>query len=182
MRIRRITSSVPCLVLPHFSHYLITARFSEGKNNNIKCVLVFSTTFVWNISHFKKHSEILSYMYTWLHIKCPLFLSDVNETWILSADFQKVLKYKFSWKSAHSEPSCSMRIQRHCNRSEATSGWRSGGPRTLRNSALDNHRKILYRAGQLPALPKFCCVFGDVKGLVVWALATVDVQLTSARF
>jgi hypothetical protein len=50
---------------------------------------------------------------------------------------------------------------------------------TLRNYALDSHRKILYRAGQLSAIPKLCCVFGDVEGLVVWALATEDVQLTS---
>jgi hypothetical protein len=29
-----------------------------------------------------------------LHVKCPLLLSDINETWIFSKDFRKVLEYK----------------------------------------------------------------------------------------
>jgi hypothetical protein len=35
---------------------------------------------------------ILSQMYISLQVKCPLFLSDFNETWIFSKDFRKILK------------------------------------------------------------------------------------------
>jgi hypothetical protein len=28
--------------------------------------------------------------YTGLHVKCPLFLSDFNETWIFWTDFRKI--------------------------------------------------------------------------------------------
>jgi len=48
-------------------------------------------------------------MYIGFHIKCPLFLSDFNGTWIFWAEFRKTLKYKFSWKSVQWDPSCSMR-------------------------------------------------------------------------
>jgi hypothetical protein len=38
-------------------------------------------------------------MYIGLHVKYPLFLSDINEAWILSVDFRKMLNYEISWKS-----------------------------------------------------------------------------------
>jgi hypothetical protein len=40
-----------------FFHIILqTARFSGKKSLNTKCVLIFSRTFVWNISHSKKNS------------------------------------------------------------------------------------------------------------------------------
>jgi hypothetical protein len=48
-------------------------------------------------------------IYIDLHVKYPLFLSDFNETRILSAYFRKILKYHISWKPVHWEPGCSMR-------------------------------------------------------------------------
>jgi hypothetical protein len=47
--------------------------------------------------------------YTVLHVKYLLFLSDINETWIFSTCFWKVLIYQITWKSVQWEPSCSIR-------------------------------------------------------------------------
>ena len=54
-------------------------------------------------------------MYIGLHGEYPLFLSDVNETFI-ETDFRKMLKYHISRKSFQWEPSCSMRTDGQTDR------------------------------------------------------------------
>ena len=57
-------------------------------------ILIFSTAFVRNISNSKKDSARYYHTCTWrVHVKYQLFSSHFNEAWILSADFQKSLKY-----------------------------------------------------------------------------------------
>ena len=53
------------------------------------CVSIFSTTFIWNISHSKKTSGRYRHRCKTSSCKVPLFLSDFNETWIFSIDFQE---------------------------------------------------------------------------------------------
>jgi hypothetical protein len=47
--------------------------------------------------------EIWSKIYFALHVKCHLFLSDLNETWFLSSDFEEILKL-------HGNPSSGSRV------------------------------------------------------------------------
>ena len=56
------------------------------------CVLLFSTTFVWNISYSEKNPARYYHMYAGLHVKYLLFFTDFNVNWILSTDFRKILK------------------------------------------------------------------------------------------
>jgi hypothetical protein len=42
-----------------------------------------------------------------LHEKCPWFLHDFNENWIMSIGFNKTTRYKLSRKSIQWEPCCS---------------------------------------------------------------------------
>ena len=43
-------------------------------------------------------------MYKRVHVKCPLYLSDFNETWISSTDFRKLLRYQISLIKTPWEP------------------------------------------------------------------------------
>jgi hypothetical protein len=52
--------------------------------------------------------DIIIYMYIGLHVKYPLFLSNVNETCILLKHVQKIIKYQVSLQSVQWQPSSSM--------------------------------------------------------------------------
>ena len=76
-------------------------------------VFISSTDLLWNISHYnKKWARYDIKMYSGLHVKYPLSLSDYNETWIFWTIFGKMLKYRISWISDQREASCSTRTDR----------------------------------------------------------------------
>jgi len=97
-----------------FSHYVINSTTFGKGYPRIKCVLIFSTVSVRNISLSKKNSARCYHKYTHigLHVNHPLFLSQFTETWLFSTGFRRTLKYKISFKSVQLEPSCSMRADR----------------------------------------------------------------------
>ena len=101
---RHIVICVLCGSTTFFHIIPLTSRFYKKIVIEHKiCVLIFSTTFVWNISHSKNswarygHKYILVFMYSTVQystvqystVQYTLFLSNLNETWMLSTDFRK---------------------------------------------------------------------------------------------
>jgi hypothetical protein len=100
-----ILSSVACRSLQYFSTSYKWLDFRKKKLTNIQCV--FSVLFC--LKHFTFWEEmggILSKMYTGLHVKYPLFLSDFNKNLIISKDFSK--NTQISRTPVQQGPRCSM--------------------------------------------------------------------------
>ena len=92
------------LWLHHISrHHLINGKIFGKQLLKLKCVFWFSLQLLYETS------EILSYMWKRLYVKCPLFLSGFNEYLFFSTDFTEKLKYQISSKSGQKEPCCFMR-------------------------------------------------------------------------
>jgi len=65
----------------NFPHHLTKGTFfRKEKLLNLKCVLIFSTTFVWNISHCKMNWTRYDHKYTFwssctVHHSCPILMN-----------------------------------------------------------------------------------------------------------
>jgi len=93
-----------------FPLYIIYGTTLEERLLNIKCVFWFYLQPLSEIFIILRRSErdMIKNVY-WPSCNCPLFLSDVNETWIFPKDFRKTLKYQILWKSVQWESSFTMR-------------------------------------------------------------------------
>jgi hypothetical protein len=63
--------------------------------------LIFTVTFVCNISHSKKNWATYDQKFVLVvmqSIRLLLFSSDVNEAWTLSTYLREIFKHKISWK------------------------------------------------------------------------------------
>jgi hypothetical protein len=98
----------PARLYNTFPHYRTKGRIFEETLLNIKCVFWFPL---------RQLGELLSCMYTPIHIVYPLFLPDLNETWIFSKYFEKqIFQYQISWTSVYWEQTCSMRMEGRTDR------------------------------------------------------------------
>jgi hypothetical protein len=103
-RMRRIIlSSVVCLAVQYFttlSHKRHDCQEKKKVTEHKKYVLIFSSSFVWNISHSKKNSATYYHECALcLQVNYLLLLSGFNEIWIFwGAGSAKILKYQITWK------------------------------------------------------------------------------------
>ena len=93
-----------------FWYYPINGTVFEKKSLNVKCVFWFYLQLLFETFLILGRNQ----RYTVMNVKTssckvPVFLSDINETWIFSKHFRKSLKYQISSKSVRWEPTCSMR-------------------------------------------------------------------------
>jgi hypothetical protein len=93
-----------------FSHYLMNSKISEKVTEHKMRVLIFSTTFVWNISQSKKNParyyDKCTYIYMWsTHYSCQALMKLE-----FSQQIFKKYSYQISWKSIQWEPSCSIHM------------------------------------------------------------------------
>ena len=101
----------------HIISYAVT--FQETIIEHKMCVLIFSTTFVWNISHSKKKwtSDLLPYTYIGLHVKYLSFLI----VFFMKLEFPRQIFEKYSNIKFHKSPSSGSRI--------VPCGWTDGQKR-----------------------------------------------------
>ena len=83
-----------CHLRPHwlrqtFRPYLIKVRIlgAEKVTEHETCVSIFSTSFVWDFSQCRENSARYCHKCKRLHVKYPLFLTDLKETCIFRTDF-----------------------------------------------------------------------------------------------
>ena len=100
----------PARLYSIFPHYLNKRHDIRKKLLNKKCVFWLSVQLLSETFLILRRTErdVIKNV-NWIHVKWPSFLSDLNETWVVSIDFRKILKYQLLWNSVKWEPRFSMR-------------------------------------------------------------------------
>jgi len=104
-----ILSYMACPALHHFP-ILSHKRYDFREKNYWMQNVCFGFLYNFCLKHFSiwdEMSEIRQKMHNG-HVKCPLLLFDLNETWVFYTVFRKIIKYQTSWKSVQWEQSRSM--------------------------------------------------------------------------
>ena len=87
----------PCPAVPYIC--TLSQKGHDCKQKVIEhkiCVLIFSVTFIWNISHSKRNwVRYDQKLCIGLHVKYRLFLSDFNKSWFVRQIFGKYSSMKF---------------------------------------------------------------------------------------
>jgi len=98
----------PARIYDIFPRYLINGTIFEKRYIIERKMCVFVQHCSESFLNPRRIERDIIKMYIDLHVKYPLFLSDLNETWTTSIEFRNILTYKITWKSVHWEPSYSM--------------------------------------------------------------------------
>jgi len=96
---RIILSSVACLPVPYFSHYLIHGTVVGRTLWNIKCVVTFSTTFVQNVVILRRIQGDVINVYT-SSCKVPVILVRFQRNLYFLNKFSKKRNIKFHENSS----------------------------------------------------------------------------------
>ena len=80
------------------THYLVNGMILEGEKHYWKQNVYFDFLYNFCLKHFWLWEELSlsSQMYTGLHVKYALILSDFNKNWIFSTHFRKIPNVKFN--------------------------------------------------------------------------------------
>ena len=112
-------SSVTCPTVSYFYHTNKRHYFRKKFTIHKMCDLIFSTNFVWNISHSKKNSGIFYHKYIEGAARnVPVFFQILMDFDFSLQIFEKPSN-QFSWKSIQWELSCSMQMDRPTDQDEA---------------------------------------------------------------
>jgi len=93
--------------------------FRKKVTEHNTCVLIFSTNFVWNISHTKENWARYYHKYRHVFITSTCYSCQVLMKLEFSlSNFRKILKYQIWWKFVQCKPNCSGLTNRETNRTK----------------------------------------------------------------